>query len=288
VVHTLSDTRGVMSRSTGAGTTQWMAGDARPLLAHGETHVWRIPLDQSEDVSHHMDVLDAHERGRVGRFHFPHHARRYAVAHGALRRILASYADADPRVLDFSAGEHGKPEFTRGGVMSPDEWHFNLSHSGDLALLAVARHGPVGVDVERWRTTVEHLEIAERFFSPLERDALRMARGEEAVLRGFFSTWSRKEAYLKATGHGITRGLFHFDVTMEVGDVMEQAEEHERELWDAHRVAQLLADRLDPDATERWILSALDVGPGYSGALVTSRGNAGEGGAIALFESPYI
>ncbi|MGV3711129.1 MAG: 4'-phosphopantetheinyl transferase family protein [Gemmatimonas sp.] len=271
---------------------RWAPVTAHPFIRDGQTHVWRIPLDGSDGIAHHLDVLDDRERERVGRFHFPHHGRRYAVAHGALRRILAAYTGADPRALTFDAGEHGKPEFARGGIMNPQEWHFNLSHSGDLALLAVARHGPVGVDVERWRSNVQHLEIAERFFSPLERDALRMARDEDAVLRGFFSTWSRKEAYLKATGHGITRGLFHFDVTMEVAEAMhvavhETLDAQERELWAAHRVAQLLADRLDPHAIDRWTLSALEVGPGYSGALVTARPGSAEGG-VALYESPYL
>lgn len=186
--------------------------------------------------------------------------------------ILAAYDEVDPRALEFSVGEHGKPELIAGGAANRELLHFNLSHSGDMALVAVARHGAVGVDVERWRTNVQHLEIAERFFSPSECDALLNLPREtpETVLLGFFSTWSRKEAYLKATGHGISRGLHHFDVST------------------GGKAAELLADRLDPGALARWNMTHLTVGPGYSAALVAARSSGGTPGAVARFESPYI
>jgi len=131
---------------------------------------------------------------------------------------------------------------------------FNLSHSDDLALVAVARAHQLGVDLERWSEGVEHLELAERFFSPAERDALRaLAHAPDLVEAGFFAAWTRKEAYLKATGHGISRGLHHFDVTLAPGEP-----------------AQLLADRLDPEATARWSLIALEPAPGFSAALVVA------------------
>lgn len=256
---------------------QWEHPLRHPELLASATHVWRIPLDQSANIAPHLEVLSPDEKERVRRFYYPHLGRRYAIAHSALRRILAAYDDVDPRALQFSVGEHGKPELIAGGAPYRELLHFNLSHSGEMALVAVARHGAVGVDVERWRTTVQHLEIAERFFSPFECDALMGLPSDEpeAVLRGFFSTWSRKEAYLKATGHGISRGLHHFDVTI-----------------DGER-AELLADRLDPDATARWSMTHLTVGPGYSAALVSAR-TAGDAlglaaaGAVAQFESPYI
>lgn len=263
---------------------QWERPLRHPELTASATHVWRIPLDQNADISGHLVVLSPDEQERVRRFYYPHHGRRYAIAHSALRRILAAYDDVDPLALKFHVGEHGKPELIAGGAAHRALLHFNLSHSGDLALVAVARHGAVGVDVERWRTNVQHLEIAERFFSPIECDALLgLPRvNPDDVLRGFFSTWSRKEAYLKATGHGISRGLHHFDVTT-----------------DGER-AELLADRLDPEAVTRWSMSHLVVGPGYSAALVSARlpedaqNTAPRGadlagpGAVAQFESPYI
>ena len=263
----------------------WERSGAHPQLGPDVTHVWRIPLDQSESVDTHLPVLSEDEQERVRRFYFPQHGRRFAIAHSALRQILAAYDQVSPRALQFSTGEHGKPTLLHGGVIRPQNLHFNLSHSGDLALLAVARRGAVGVDVEQWRTNVQHLEIAERFFSPYEREALRSLSGEEAILRGFFSTWSRKEAYLKATGHGIARGLHHFDVTMEnlAARTASSPPDHSLVL-----PARLIADRLDPEGPARWVLTHIDVGPGYSSALVSTRGADGAEGAVALFESPYI
>ena len=263
----------------------WERPHTHPILSAKVTHVWRIPLDRSDGVAAHMSLLSDDEQDRVRRFYFPHHGRRYAIAHGALRQILAAYEAVDPRALQFSTGEHGKPALSFGGVINPSDLHFNLSHSGDLALLAVARHGAVGVDVEQWRSNVQHLEIAERFFSPYERDALRSLSGEEAILRGFFSTWSRKEAYLKATGHGIARGLHHFDVTMENSATPQPASSSEQSLVSP---ARLVADRLDPAALTRWVMTHIDAGPGYSGALVSPRAEGGAEGAVVLFESPYI
>lgn len=262
--------------------------------------MWRVPLAPRADIAAHIAILSPDEQERVQRFYYKQHAERYAVAHAVLRRTLAGYLDTDPRELRFTTGEHGKPELAALGAArsaasrsaasrsaasrsdldeSTAPLHFNLSHSGDLALIAVSQFGGVGVDVERWRTNVEHLEIAERFFSPFERDALRALSGNgddpEPMLRGFFSTWSRKEAYLKATGHGISRGLHHFDVTLERAD-------------DLALPTELLADRLDPGAVARWNLSHVAIDRGYSAALVAERRADGTPGAVVLYESPYI
>jgi 4'-phosphopantetheinyl transferase len=219
-------------------------------LDHGVVHVWRVPLADPAAARALRPLLDDEERARADRFYREEHRVRFAVAHGWKRRILARYAGRPASSLRFVCGEHGKPSLAGDGA---GDLHFNLSHSGDLALVAVART-PVGVDVERWDAEVEHLELAERFFSPSERGALRaLAEDADAVVAGFFAAWSRKEAYLKATGHGISRGLHHFDVTLAPGVQ-----------------ARLLADRLDPAATARWVMHALDVAPGYSAALVAA------------------
>ena len=218
-------------------------------LERGAVHVWRVPLDDARAAGSLRPVLNDEERARADRFFRDEHRTRFVIAHGWKRRILARYVGAPEAALRFVCGPHGKPAIVG---QERDGLHFNLSHSGDLALVAVARGGEVGVDVERWDAEVEHLELAERFFSPAERDALRALAGDpEAVVAGFFAAWSRKEAYLKATGHGITRGLHHFDVTLAPGVA-----------------PALLADRLDQAATARGTLRGVDVGAGYSAALV--------------------
>jgi phosphopantetheine--protein transferase-like protein len=121
---------------------------------------------------------------------------------------VAGYVGAAPESLEFTAGDHGKPALADSSPGRASGVEFNLSHSDDLALVAVARGRAVGVDVERWSPETEHLELAERFFSPAERDALRaLAGSREQVIAGFFAAWSRKEAYLKATGTGLAGGL---------------------------------------------------------------------------------
>jgi 4'-phosphopantetheinyl transferase len=202
----------------------------------------------------YLPTLSAEEQARADRFFRDVHRRRFVIAHGALRRILADYLDVMPGVLEFVTGEHGKPALTPIAGPQPAAVEFNLSHSGDLALVAVTRANPVGVDVEQWDEGVECLELAERFFSPNERRALRaLAKAPNHVVAGFFAAWTRKEAYLKATGHGIVRGLHHFDVTLAPGEP-----------------ARLVADRLDRDATERWTMTELAPAEGYSAALVVA------------------
>lgn len=224
-----------------------------PALAAGAVHVWRVRLDSSTAADALFPVLSADEQARARRFFQERHRRRYTVAHGALRQILAAYLDQPAESIAFSTGPHGKPSLVESGTPT-HRLEFNLSHSGDLALVAVAWDRPVGVDLEEWERDMNHLEIAERFFSPAERDTLRtLAASTDDLVRGFFAAWSRKEAYLKASGHGVTRGLHHFDVTLA-----------------PHEPARLLADRKDEDALERWRMVALPPAPEFSGALVVA------------------
>jgi 4'-phosphopantetheinyl transferase len=233
-----------------ASTGRWHPRPHPPLGAH-YVHVWRVPLDDDARADSYWSLLSEEERRRAARFVRDVHRRRFVAAHGALRSILAAYVDAEPAAIDFVSGEHGKPALR--DVTGRPSVEFNLSHSDDLALVAVARARAVGVDLERW-SEVEHLELAERFFSPGERDALRaLAHAPHLVEAGFFAAWTRKEAYLKATGQGITRGLHHFDVALTPGEP-----------------ARLLADRLDDAATARWSMIALEPAPGYSAALVVA------------------
>jgi len=216
-----------------------------------EAHVWRVRVRR--DPRELMELLSADEQARARRFLHERVAQVYTVSHGMLRRILARYGAGAPEALRFAVGQFGKPVLAAGA--GDPALEFNLSHSGDLALIAVSRGGPVGVDVEAWNRRIRHVDLAERFFSPAERAALRaLAHDPEATTEGFFNAWTRKEAYLKATGHGITRGLHHFDVSLT-----------------PRQPAVLLADRLDPSASERWQLSAIDPGADYAAALVVPR-----------------
>ena len=213
--------------------------------------MWRIALDHNDSDSF-WRMLSDDERARASRFHREVDRRHFVVAHGMLRRILGDYVGVAASELAFSAGEHGKPLFAERSAIGQVE--FNLAHSGEVALLAVARGRAVGVDVERWNAAVEHLALAEYCFSPPERETLRhLADAKELVVAAFFAAWSRKEAYIKATGHGITRGLDHFEVSLMPGEP-----------------ARLVADQNDATAAERWFMRDLVVGAEYSAALVVA------------------
>ena len=221
-----------------------------PLLGARDAHVWRIQMDVAHDVDLLRSLLPSEEQARADRFVSALHTRRFIVAYGVMRQILAGYLGASATELRFGVGDHGKP-FLEWPTYNAPPIEFNLSHSGSVALLAIARGRAVGVDVEEWDDRVRHLAVSERFFSPAERDALRTLDADGRVIDGFFTAWSRKEAYLKATGRGITRGLHHFDVSLHP---------------DAPAV--LVADRLDVDAPSRWTMRALAPRRGYSAAVV--------------------
>ena len=188
-----------------AGTTEvgsWPPPPESPRLRPDEVHVYLAELAGPADAA----VLDEEERTRAARFAFESDRRRYVAAHAALRGILSRYLGCGPREVCYRAGPRGKPALAGGG--GPE---FNMSHSGDLALYAVAAGRAVGVDVERVRPEVA-LELTEaRFFTPAETEAL-LALPTDARARAFFSVWTRKEACLKTTGEGLSVPLDAFSV----------------------------------------------------------------------------
>lgn len=174
-------------------------------LEPGEVHVWAIPL--TGEPERFQQLLSATELARAERFRFLDHRRRHVIAHGALRVILGGYAGADPAVLEVAIGTRGKPFLPRYSGL-----HFNLSHSGHLAMLAVGDR-ELGVDVEKLRRLESLQDIARRHFSHAEFESLR-ALPEAEQLRGFYRLWTRKEAYIKAVGAGLSMPLDVFDVSI--------------------------------------------------------------------------
>ena len=195
-------------------------------------------------------LLSASELERAARFHFDADRVRHSVSHGLLRRLAGHYLSRPPAELRFAQGEYGKPHVAgvdEGGLV------FNLSHSGDVVLIALAPGGRVGVDVECWTRRIDEqgLErIAEYAFSARERAALRLLNCADQRA-AFFSVWSLKEAYIKATGLGVAHGLHQFDVLAESGE------------------ACLVEDRRGEVDVGQWAMYDLAPGPGYSGALAT-------------------
>jgi 4'-phosphopantetheinyl transferase len=179
-------------------------------LPADELHIWRASLDQAAPVvSSLARLLSPEERERAARFLRDRLRDRYVVARGLLRTLLGRYVAAPPEHLEFSYGEHGKPYLTGEGP------RFNLSHSGPVALFAFSSSAEVGVDVELVERSVT-LDIAERFFSPSEVQSLRAVPGPLQP-HAFLACWTRKEAFIKARGDGLTLPLNSFDVTLAPG-----------------------------------------------------------------------
>jgi 4'-phosphopantetheinyl transferase len=239
---------------------EW-ASPPHPLVLEADAvHVWAAPLDPpAAAVGRNAALLAPDERTRAERFRFDRDRRRFTVARGVLRTLLGRYLATDPRAVAFRYESHGKPvladAFAAHGI------RFNVSHSGEMALFAFARGRELGVDVEEVRRMEDGLDIAERFFSQAEVAAFR-ALPDEIRDDAFFNCWTRKEAYIKAVGEGLSFPLHVFDVSLAPGEP-----------------ARLLASR-DPQQAERWSLRGLpDPAPGYRAALVVE----GEGWDVACW-----
>ncbi|HEX5761016.1 MAG TPA: 4'-phosphopantetheinyl transferase superfamily protein [Thermoanaerobaculia bacterium] len=225
------------------------AAGAPLALPAGELHLWAAPLDPpAERIEELRALLAPDERARVERFRFEVHRRRFAVGRGVLRALLGAYLDVPPERLAFTYGERGKPDLAPGSAAA-GPLHFNLSHSHELALLAVTREREVGADVEQLRPLDDLEKIAERFFSAAEHAQL-MALPEAERVAAFFRCWTRKEAYLKALGVGLAAPLDAFVVTL-----------------GPQEPARMLTLEGDAERAARWALAHLEPAPRYFGAV---------------------
>lgn len=218
----------------------WSSPPFSPSLQAGDVHVWRLALDVA--VEPFLELLQPDELDRANRFYFERDRKRFAIARGFLRVLLGRYLQNDPKSLMFSYGAYGKPALAVETVL-----RFNMSHSGSMALYALTEGREIGVDVEQMRADFTSDDIARRFFSPFEVESL-CGLPREGRVEGFFRCWTRKEAYIKATGRGLSQPLDGFDVT----------------LGPRERAALL---RNDDGTHERWTMANIEVGPGYAGAL---------------------
>jgi 4'-phosphopantetheinyl transferase len=208
--------------------------------------VWTIPLWIPDDIfSTLRKVLSDDEQERASRFHFESDARRFIVARGSMRSILGPYTQSKAEDLRFVYSAQGKPSLQQ----PVSDIRFNVSHSRDLALLAVAKGRDVGVDVEWKKEGIEVEKLAERFFSTQEHRSL-LSQSPEKKIAAFFRGWTCKEAFLKAQGMGLSRTLSSFDVDMNVG-----------------QPARLLATRPDSDEVNHWFLRELEVMEQYAAAI---------------------
>ena len=218
------------------------------LLSADEVQLWRVDLEAvGAGESRWQQMLSSDELTRAAAFHFSRDRQRFVASRALLRTVLAGYLATDPGGLTFSYSDKEKPSldatYANRGIT------FNISHSGGIALLAVTRGREIGVDVEQVRPDADLEAIARRFFSAGEQSQFAALPAEEKV-EAFFRCWTRKEAYIKATGDGLSLPLSQFDVSLAAGD----------------RNA-LLATRPDVSEAGRWLLQEVPGGPGYIAAL---------------------
>ena len=212
--------------------------------------IWYVPLDQPSDrLDEFAVLLSPDEDARAKRFRFEHDRRRFTVCRAVLRRLLARELTMDAREVNIVYGPHGKPSLGSDGGRA---LCFNVSHSDGHALVALAP-SEVGVDIERIRPVDDLGRLAETAFSLAERAEL-LALPEPQQLRGFFNCWTRKEAYIKASGEGLSRPLDEFDVSLVPGEP-----------------AHLLRVKDEPGEPARWSLSSCEPVAGCVAAVCVER-----------------
>jgi 4'-phosphopantetheinyl transferase len=214
-------------------------------LTTDEIHIWCVSLDQP--LSRFQRLLSMDERMRAERFHFEEDGKRFIICRGILRTILGYYLGVEPSWFHFYYGKNKKPAladtFVKGDI------HFNLSHSDGLALYAFTCNREIGVDIEHIRDIPEIEQIVARFFSERENAVFRTlpkSKKKEA----FFSCWTRKEAFIKAMGNGLSWPLNRFDVSLVPGELA--------------RVQRIEGDSR---AASRWSIEDLKPAPGFAAAF---------------------
>ena len=214
---------------------RWLSPDPIPEILPGHAHVFRLRLDLDQQrLAALSALLNEDERARAARYIPEASRRQFTAARAQMRQVLGALLRREPAELRFNFGAYGKPSLADGDLC------FNLSHSAGLALLGVSRTQEIGVDIKSTHRVVEYDQLAPRFFAATEAAALAALPASERG-RAFFSIWTRKEAYIKACGMGLSLPLQDFSVS----------HDHPATL-----------------SAEGWSIRALDPGPGYAAALV--------------------
>jgi 4'-phosphopantetheinyl transferase len=235
---------GIMSIST----TEKNISTKKISIAENEIHIWSVNLELPELQTKKLQLyLSTDELQRAQRFYFEKDQNHFIVARGMLRKILSFYINRQPYEFSFEYNKFGKPFLLYG--FRGDKFRFNLSHSQGLALYAITLNHEIGIDIEYIREDFSDLEIADRFFSPDEVAVLHSLSPENQK-EAFFLCWTRKEAFIKAKGKGLSIPLDQFDVSLAPG-----------------QPAELLRTKYDRKDVSHWSLFNLTVKPGFAAAL---------------------
>jgi 4'-phosphopantetheinyl transferase len=217
----------------------------------GRVDVWRVRLDEPAKAGSEVVVLSPDEIARASRFHFEKDRIHFTQCRSALRGLLADYLSIPAAEIRFEYLTSGKPQLA--AEQNPSALQFNVSHSSNMALIAVGSEHRLGVDIEKIRGDVDTAALAERFFSVRERAGLQ-ALPDHLRVPGFFACWTRKEAFLKATGEGLSFPLADFSVTTHP---------------DLH--PELEEIKGSTDEGKQWFLADLSVVDGFRATVVRER-----------------
>ncbi len=233
---------------------RWLDPPEKVDLEPGDLHVWRVWLDQQpvSYLTRLREILSKDEQERADRFHFPIHRERYIVARGTLRHILGRYLNRPPETVSFSYGDQGKPALANNNAPVPLE--FNVAHSEQIALLGFIWGRQVGVDVEYVRSMKDMAQMAKRFFSAEENQIWQSVPAEHQD-QAFFNCWTRKEAYIKVIGEGLSHPLNRFVVTLKPGEP-----------------GRLVTVDGSLELAQQWQMQALHPTSGYAAAVVVEGG----------------
>ena len=230
-------------------TIEWRVISQVPTIRQSEIHIWRINLTSLNDNETQLnDSFSDEECDRAQCFHFVKDRRRFVVRRMALRDLLGKYLGVRAKALRLLHTPHGKPVIE--GQAGSAGIRFSCSHSADWALIAITRGLELGVDLEQHRPMSDLADLVNASFSDHEITEW-MSIPEAFKIRCFFDGWSRKEAFVKAIGLGLSFSLKNFSVSLA-----------------RNQPAKLLNVENDPEAVNHWKIQSLDVLPDYSGALV--------------------
>lgn len=231
-----------------AGPDDWeCVGDPFPPLGD-EVHIWRATWEALRPRRELFEpLLSPHERSRAERYITEELTESSVLTHGWVREVLARYLEREPTQLEFHYGEHDKPALATG------ELHFNVSHTADTVVVAVTTLAEFGIDIEHERVDRDLAQLARRYFAPREVERFDALPIEEQPA-AFYRAWTRKEAYLKAKGGGLTLPLDRFVVTL-----------------DPDEPPHLVHTDLDPPDHPGWHLLSFRASPDIAGALILPR-----------------
>lgn len=219
-------------------------------IEKNEVHVWKSLLDfDDESIAAFFNLLSDDEIQIALRFRFDCHRKQYIASHGLLRSILCEYIRIEPQFLTFRTNQYGKPRLSSNRNIS--DIRFNISHSHKLCVIAVAKELEIGIDIEFIHRDINFLEIAKSVFSKNDLATYRsMPENVQKIV--FFRCWTRKEAYLKAKGKGLSPNLDQLEVCF------------------LHSESDgILSSADSPGKDKYWHLFDITPFPGYTGALST-------------------